>query len=243
MTKTELLSHLRSLYAGLEPLTRRPAGEGSCLHVPEVRAALDQILQRLGCTDHRLPSLPAEEIDTLLADLRRLGYTPTVTQVSRVLIGSASVVDAEVRALPAFRRYRGVYPRKTLALALRPWFKPSSQQPVLEDTHAPWEGEDFFESGHFDKLEAEKAGQLRREVAELGLQRATEKLPAYMQRARQRLPRSFEPWRREERALLVEAMCYTNDSDRLATIFGRSASAIRREGKRLIWNSRQKAVA
>jgi hypothetical protein len=62
-----------------------------------------------------------------------------------------------------------------------------------------------------------------------------------MARARQRLPRAFEPWSREERALLIEAMCYTNDSERLAPLFGRSAASLRDMGKKLIWNSRRES--
>ena len=78
-----------------------------------------------------------------------------------------------------------------------------------------------------------------REVEALGLRKPTDRLPAYMAKARTHLPRSFEPWTREERALLIEAMCYTNDSDKLASIFGRSAAAVREEGKRLIWDSQR----
>ena len=105
-----------------------------------------------------------------------------------------------------------------------------------------WRTVDFFDAGDFDKLSDSKATELYREVEQLGLRKVTENLPDYMARARTHVPRAFEPWTREEKALLIEAMCYTNDCEKLAGIFGRSKSAIRQEGKRLIWNSQQRVA-
>ncbi|THH39645.1 hypothetical protein [Neolewinella litorea] len=243
MTRTELTSYLHALYSGFDPATNRPAGRGSCLADPDVHRGLGHLLRGLADRDTAATAITQPEIDSLTSDLRAMGYEPTATQVAKILIGSASIIDPRLRCLPAFRKYRGVFPRRAIVAALRPYLENSH----VEDTFAEpapddWEREEFFDTGHFDKLSNEKAEELREEIGQLGLKKATEKLPAYMQRARQRLPRSFEPWTREERGLLIEAMCYTNDSERLAGLFGRSASAIRREGKRLIWQSRQKAA-
>jgi hypothetical protein len=61
--------------------------------------------------------------------------------------------------------------------------------------------------------------------------------------ARQTYPRSFEPWVREEQALLIEAMCYTNNVEKLAAMFGRSIKSIEATGQKLIWDSQQQALS
>ncbi|NJB86047.1 hypothetical protein GGR26_001815 [Lewinella marina] len=245
MNRTELTTHLHALYSGVDPGTNLPAPNGSCLYDPDVRRALGHMLRSLADRESATSVITPAEVASLRDDLRDLGYEPTVAQLSKVLIGSASIVDPRIRCLPAFRKYRGVFPRRAIVAALQ---EQAEAEPVRATElraagESGWEEEDFFDTDPFDKLEAGKAEELGAEVAALGLRKATEKLPAYIQRARQRLPRAFEPWMGEERALLIEAMCYTNDAERLAILFGRSASAVRREGKRLIWKSRQKAVA
>ncbi|MEL7159935.1 MAG: hypothetical protein AAFN92_04195, partial [Bacteroidota bacterium] len=104
----------------------------------------------------------------------------------------------------------------------------------------PWREVPFFREATFDKLDDDKAAELSRAVTALGLRKTTDRLPEYMARARKHLPRAFEPWTREEQALLIEAMCYTNDADKLAGIFGRSAGSLTKMGQRLIYDSQQR---
>ncbi len=105
-----------------------------------------------------------------------------------------------------------------------------------------WQQEPFFTEAAYDQLEETHLADWKSQVEALGLRRSTERLPSYLQGARTNFPRSFEPWCGEERAILLEALCYTNRVDRLVAVFGRSAAALEREGKKLIYKSRQKSA-
>ena len=84
--------------------------------------------------------------------------------------------------------------------------------------------------------------ELKEKVAALGLKRAPHQLPQFMAKARVNYPRAFEPWTKEERALLTEAMCFTNEIEQLVALFGRSERSIINEGKRLIYASRKRQL-
>jgi hypothetical protein len=252
----ELLDLMRTLRCGHHPLSGRPVAAPSCLLTPSVQQNLDRFIADVSAsapaplpqsprdrpTTSDRPELP--EITGLRDDLRRLGYRPQLKQLVRVFLGSRSIADPELRGLPAYRRYRGLLTRKEMTELLLPHreiIEGSQANPKRTKRDKPYAEVDFFRSTPFDKLSAAKAEEIGGEVERLGMRKATEKLPAYMARARQRLPRAFEPWSREERALLIEAMCYTNDSERLAPLFGRSAASLRDMGKKLIWNSRRES--
>lgn len=210
-----------------------------------ILTAIDGLIDAVVCREPPT-KITEREVSTLCASLRELGYGPTTTQLVKVLRGSRSIADDRLRGLPEYRRYRGVMTAAELATALRPFeqlITGNTLKAKLKTTAKaakPWRDIDFFTTEAFDKLTEGKAADLFREVQALGVRKPTDRLPAYMARARRNLPRSFEPWTRAERALLIEAMCYTNDGGKLASIFGRSDSAVREEGKRLIWDSKQK---
>lgn len=194
-------------------------------------------------------TLPDHLIRETCTELRSLGYTPTVMQLIKVFIGSRSIVDRHLKALTGYKRYRGVITRTALKQQLVEFSRrqpemlpiPSGSSPKTKvAADKPWKGVDFFRTEAFDKLEDTKEKELRRAVTNLGLRKANDRLPAYMVAARQKYPRSYEPWTRDEQALLIEAMCYTNQLARLAVVFGRSASSIESAGQRLIWDSMQK---
>ena len=241
MTRTELTQLFRDLHRGVDPFRGESNPADCCLKQPHVRQVLNAALEQLAAGDSARELITTEEIRTLKRDLRALGYPATVSQVARVLTGSRTLADPRLRGLPAYRRYRGVLSRRAIVAAL----EAENATPAVADPDHQFpedaipEAVDFFTTATFDHLTDEKAKELGAEVTGLGLVKATDRLPEYMQRARRRYPRSFEPWSREERALLIEAMCYTNDADRLAAIFGRSASSVRREGQILIRNSRE----
>ncbi len=243
MNTTDFLSLLRQLREGVNPLTGEAGTPGSCLDDPDIQEKLDLLERRLVRRQSE-SFLDEAEITALGTDLRALGYEPTAEQLANVFIGSRRIVDPRLRGLPAYRRYRGVLTRRVIRERLRDdehlivGVAASTPKPRSKKER-PWRALDFFTSGAFDKLTEAKATELYREVTALGLRKPTDRLPAYMAKARTHLPRSFEPWTRAERALLIEAMCYTNDSEKLASVFGRSPAAVREEGKRLIWDSQQ----
>ena len=248
MTLADLTTLLETLEQDTNPLTGEVAAAGSCLRRPDVRQDIRSLLHRLRDRQTAATTITETEIAEVCAELRALDYSPTVAQVARVLTGSRSIADPRLRGLKGYRRYRGVFTRRVLTDLLKQYREliegvkttPAPKAPRVADK--PWRQVDFFDTDAFDKLTDDKATELYREVEALGLRKSTDRLPDYMARAREHLPRAFEPWTREERALLIEAMCYTNDSEKLASIFGRSKSAVRQEGKRLIWNSQQQAA-
>ena len=248
MQRDVFLSILHRLRENRHPSSGERLGRDSCLADPALQAELIRFADRVERGRTRL--LEREEIELLVQELRELEYNPTGEQVARVLTGSRSIADPRLRALTGYKRYRGVITQRSIIRHLQRWPRlfevpaiTEGREPEILEPESTYREIDFFEGSIFDKLDAAKAGELAAEVVALGLRKTTERLPAYMQRARQRLPRAFEPWTRAEKALLIEAMCYTNDAERLAELFGRSADSLRRQGQRLIHDSRSKSAA
>lgn len=215
-----------------------------------VRTSLSQL--RLALAAHVVGKdravLSDEDLRSICQQILAAGFDRlTPTQIVHVCRGSKRVVDPELHALPFFGRYRHEFSRTELAERVKTFAKanPSAlikAKPNVAEADA-WKQEPFFDQASFDQLDEEKFQALSAEVAALGLRRSGEKLPAFIAKIRSRYARSFEPWTKAERALLLEAMCYTNRADRLAELLGRSADAVVREGKQLIYNSRKQHAA
>lgn len=192
----------------------------------------------------------AADLRRAAAELRSLGYHPTTPQVGKLLRGGRSIADPSLRGLESYALYRGMIGKREMARAVEIFARgnPEVIQPTNADATAlptkpakrdePWRDVTFFAEARFDVLDEDKAAELATSVGNLGLRKVTDKLPEYMAKARVRYPRCYEPWTREERGILVEAMCYTNDADKLAPLFGRSAGSLRSAGQRLIYESR-----
>lgn len=249
MTTDELLNLLQALRKGVNPLTGEVAARGSCLTDTGVQSGIGQLISHLHTTKGNPAAaelISAKEVTQLCGLLRDMDYRPTLAQLAKIFLGSRSIADPRLRGLPEYRRYRGVFTRSAVHDLLRPHEhliaggSTKAEQRVRPKQDKPWLEVDFFTTDSFDKLSEDKATELYREVEALGLRKSNDRLPEYMVRARKNVPRAFEPWTREERALLIEAMCYTNDSEKLASVFGRSKSSIQREGQRLIWESQEK---
>lgn len=241
------LTYLAALEANLHPETGAALPAASpFVKDASVRSSLSEL--RLALSAHRPLAeegrLNDQTLRSICAEMLAAGFDRlTPTQIVHVCRGSKRVVAPELLALPCFGRYRHEYARtelmglvKAFAKAHPDALEKSASKP---DTTEAWKQEPFFDEDAFDQLDETKFKQLSAEVAELGLRRSGQKLPAFIAKIRERYPRSFEPWTRAERALLLEAMCYTNQSERLATLFGRSIDAVEREGKQLIHHSRQ----
>lgn len=263
MTVHQLNLLLDALCRNTDPRTGLTYTDRSCLRDPAIRKGLRHLKEILADNGVDNSGPPDRLIREVCHQLRQLGYEPTVEQLSKLLRGSRTVVDGRLRALPHFGHYRGVYTRgeikevladfssryplvlggrKSAGKAKRPAPEPAvvvGTPSLPSEAEEDWQAVDFFAGAPFNRLSAELTADLIARVAALGLRKPTERLPAYMMRARVRLPRAFEPWTKDERALLIEAMCYTNDAEKLAELFGRSPAAMSREGKRLIWKNRK----
>ena len=219
MTIAALLTLLRALRDETDPLTGEPVRPDSALADHETKRGIARLIQDITDRDTPVPTITVAEITALRDALCELDYQPTVEQLDKVFRGSRSIADPRLRGLPAYRRYRSVLTRKQVREMLVPHTAliTGTEVTAAPKTRAaaakPWRDIDFFTTDAFDKLTDDKATELYREVQALGLQKPTDRLPAYMARARKNIPRSFEPWTREERALLIEAMCYTNHSE------------------------------
>lgn len=248
MTINSLLDILDALRNGVDPRTGESFRKSeSCLGEPEVRRSLNRFIQTLA-----VPSDPfAVDIsDKLILDtctsLRELGYAPCVSQLAKIFIGSRSIADHSLKGLVAYNKYRGVFTRDLIHTHLMgfhrrfPEVLPELPQGNKRTADQPWKEIDFFRATAFDKLDEAKADELKKAVLALGLRKEGDRLPAYMHTARETYPRSFEPWVRDEQALLIEAMCYSNDLECLAGIFGRSARSLENMGQRLIFESKRK---
>ena len=255
MTAQDFIDLLDCLDKGIHPLTARPFDVGTSFlkrprveqHIGELRAALTAPAEEAT----EIPLVTDATLAKAVEELRALDYVPTVEQLCKVLRGSRTIADPGLRGLETYALLRGATGKRELKVAvtrfadrhaeLFPGRTPkSTKTKSVGKATEPWREVDFFTTAGFDALTEEKATELANGVGALGLARTAESLPEYMARTRAKYPRSYEPWAREEQALLVEAMCYTNDAKRLGEIFGRSASSVTSQGKRLIWNSRQR---
>ncbi|MEM9260492.1 MAG: hypothetical protein AAGA62_12655 [Bacteroidota bacterium] len=248
MTSQSLLEILDALRNGIDPRTGELYNQrDTCLDDPVVHKGIMRLRKHL-LAPVSLPTvnIPDTEIETACRNLRTLGYDPSVMQLAKIFIGSRSIVDRNLRGLVAYNRYRGIYTRQRIYKHL---FNFHERRPDILREHPranertvdePWRVIPFFDTEHFDKLDDKKAIEIHRAVLALGLRKTTETLPDYMANARSNTPRAYEPWTREEQALLIEAMCYTNDEGKLAEVFGRTANAITKMGKRLIYESQQR---
>ena len=244
MTTERLLTLTQALRQNTDPETGELFGADSRLLEPEVRRALERLHRVTEADARNRIHIPDGEIRRAAAAVRALGYSPTYRQLSRLFYGSRTTVDDQLRALPFFKRYRGVYSRKILEDHLKDFYRrfPDELGKAVPRGQRPWEEVTFFREAAFDQLSEEKAAELAAEVGALPQRKADDAIPPFMRYAREGHPRAFEPWERPERALLVEAMCYTNQLERLSAIFRRSPASLRQEGQRLIWESRQRAA-
>ncbi|MEM6771279.1 MAG: hypothetical protein AAF597_11915 [Bacteroidota bacterium] len=247
MTTDNFIELLESVRNGVDPRNGITFSKrDSFLKDAAISRALNRLIRTLIVEPEVIEvDIPDAVITEACQELRALGYQPSVMQLAKVFIGSRSIVDRNLKALTSYNRYRGIYKRQLIHAHLMAFYrrKPTILQEFpdreVKTVHEPWKEVDFFRTEVFDKLEDAKETELRQAVAALGLRKDESKLPAYMAEARTRYPRSFEPWVREEQSLLIEAMCYTNQAERLAAIFGRSANSIERTGQRLIWESQE----
>jgi hypothetical protein len=245
------LNYLTALEANLHPETGIALPATSPFAKDDaVRTSLSQL--RLALAAHAAAKdravLSDEALLSICREILATGFDRlTPTQIIHICRGSKRVVNPELHALPFFGRYRHEFSRTELAECVKTFAKahPSALKKTEPDTAEAdaWKQETFFDQATFDQLDEEKFKALADEVAALGLRRSGEKLPDFIAKIRNRYARSFEPWTKAERALLLEAMCYTNRADRLAELLGRSTDAVVREGKQLIYNSRKQHAA
>ncbi len=247
MTTDSLLHILSALNQNADPITGEAYGYESRLVEPEVHSALARLIRVVEKDARNQIDISDEEIREAIGQVAQLGYTPTCGQLAKLFYGSRTTVDDGLRGLPFFRRYRGTYSKRLLEDHFK-YFRRRFPEELGERPRQRkagrkvWSEIDYFRTDPFDKLSEEKAYELRQAIHALGFSKDTDRLPAYMQQARCKNPRAYEPWDRIERALLIEAMCYTNSLERLSAVFGRSARSLEEEGQRLIWSNKQRAA-
>lgn len=255
MTPASLFEIVSALRNRTDPRTgQHYSSDTTCLTQPAVRRALNQLARSLVIAQGpevaaREINIPAAEVESACAALRELGYQPVAGQLARVFTGSRSIADARLRGLAAFGRYQGVYSRRLVTEYLQAFARHRPEVLDLEPRErperpkTPYESVDFFRTAPFNHLTPEQEADFRRGVAELGMKKTSEFLPDYMARVRADYPRAYEPWTDAERALLVEAMCYTNELGRLATLFDRTTRSLELAGQKLIYDSQEKRRA
>lgn len=248
MTTASVLEILDALRCSVDPRTGEAFRKSdNCLGDPTVRRALHRLITTVATpAEAEDADIPDTVIKKTCTGLRELGYEPCVVQLVKVFIGSRSIADRSLKGLRAYNLYRGKYTRPVIHAHLmnfhRRFPKVLAEFPVPRKptVHEPWREIDFFQTEVFDKLDEPKHDELKAAVRALGLRKQDDRLPAYMAAARANFPRAYEPWVRDEQALLIEAMCYTNDLIRLAPLFGRTVKSIEGMGQRLIFESKER---
>lgn len=242
MQAKELITLMDALSNLLDPVTGKSFPANSCLKAPSIKQAINEV------------KIAAQQIERPISDvavlatcqkLRELSFTPTAPQLVKVYLGSKTVVAPDLRGLPEYGSLKGLISKRAAlswlkAFAARHPNQIRANNPTFKRIqHQPWQTVPYFKETPFNQLSPDLINNFRQNIAALGLQKATQQLPSSMARTRQQLPRAFEPWTKEEKAILVEVMCYTNQIALIAPIFGRSTRAILSEGKKLIYLSAQ----
>lgn len=248
MTANSLLDLLDALRSSVDPRTGEAFNRAeSCLSDPDIRRALNRLIATVAAPPEAPDvDIPDSVIQSACTGLRELGYEPCVVQLVKVFIGSRSIADPSLKGLRAYNLYRGKYTREVIHSHLMAFHRRFPdvlpEFPVVNKAtvHEPWREIDFFQTDTFDKLDDAKYDELKAAIRALGFRKEDGRLPAYMATARANYPRAYEPWVRDEQALLIEAMCYTNDLERLAPLFGRTTNSVEGMGQRLIYESREK---
>lgn len=251
MTAQSVLEILEALRSCVDPRTGEAyRKQDSCLGDPAVRRALNNLIKNVVVPPEPVEiEIPDAIIESTCTGLRELGYAPCVAQLAKVFIGSRSIADRSIKGLRGYNQYRGIYTRDLIHTHLigysrrHPEVLPEFPTVNKRTADEPWREIDFFRTDPFHKLEEDKYDELKCAVQAFGLRKQDNRLPEYMARARATYPRAFEPWVRDEQALLIEAMCYTNDLARLAALFARSEASVEKMGQRLIFDSKEKQRA
>lgn len=217
---------LRQTYDELVSMGYQPTAEQLVRVLRASRSIGDRGLRAVGAYGQYRDQFSKAYLRSVVASFatrhpRLFGGEPPVTDIARssthpAPAPSPKLTGSEEPATPAGKR----------------------RKPVAE--RAPYLNLPFFRENNFDNLSDDKAAELAAEVKKLGYTKPTEKLPAFMGRARRNYPRAYEPWSRAEQALLIEAMCYTNDAEKIAKLFGRTAKSVTATGLKLIWDSQQR---
>ncbi|NJC28104.1 hypothetical protein [Neolewinella antarctica] len=255
MNAQHLIDLIDRLTTGIDPTTNRPFDlESSIVRQPNVSEALAQFKGVVLGVSTNQEGIPDSVLTETHFELTQLGYRPTVEQIVKVLRGSRLIADPTLRAVSAYGAYRSKFSKRFIEQSVKAF---AARQPTLfsglvtvpakrsaKRKKTPAHSEiPFFREQDFDKLSDEKGEELMAEVTTLGLAKPTDKLPEYMAKARVNYPRAYEPWSRAEQALLIEAMCYTNDAQKIGLLFGRTKNSITGMGQKLIYESQQKKAA
>lgn len=105
-----------------------------------------------------------------------------------------------------------------------------------KEKNEPWRVVDFFKKERFNTLSEEAINNLKQQINQLGIVKK-ENLSDYIRRARLNYPRSHEAWSDREKALLWEALKFTNDLELLSKCFQRGMGAIESCGQHLIYEN------
>lgn len=250
------LHFLDALYHNIDPETGEQLPIDSVFKQGQVRQSLDKFRTTLLFASKSQSKVDISDVvlSELSQELESKGYEVTPMQLLHICRGSRRVVSPDLKSLVVFGRYRNLYSKAALEQRIAVFWQQNmlnldqdaevivKAKQKRRSEQPEWKQEPFFEEVAFDQLETAKSLSLQKEVWELGLQKEVEKLPAYQLRARQKFPRAYEPWTKAEKSLLLESMCYTNQLNKLAVIFGRGEGAVKQMGQRLIWESRQQSA-
>ncbi len=113
----------------------------------------------------------------------------------------------------------------------------SNHPELVEPRLRPWDDEPVALDPLFNRLSERAVVQLRSLIAALPHSKARGGA-GYIQAARERYPRAFQPWSAEEIRLLERAVSHTNDLQFLSHSFGRTQASLLEQIKRIRYRQR-----
>ncbi|MEL6140608.1 MAG: hypothetical protein AAFU67_03225, partial [Bacteroidota bacterium] len=160
MKAQELLRIIDALQHEIHPFTGELYTDPSCvLKEKLVKQAFTSIRQTImHTTKIERTQLDTEAVLKLCKKLRSLGYEPTAPQLVKIYLGSRTVIDADLRSLPAYGSYKGFYTRKGLLALVQsvarrhPEELQENNQLSIKSRQQPWQKEPFFEEKSFNNL-------------------------------------------------------------------------------------------
>lgn len=186
-------------------------------------------------------SIPEKEINEITQLFVQLGVAPRYRLYASFFLTSSAFKGEAITSHHLYGKYMGIYSKIELLDYFQHYFNKPEHLQLIEKVKntpvpEPWEDIRFFKEKIFNNFSEKDILSLQKAVQKLAIYK-TKNLPEQLIIAREKYPRSCEPWSHIEKQLLLYVLKYTNDLKLLAECFQREEEAIQSYGKRLLFEN------
>ena len=197
-----------------------------------IKFAIDNLKKK----ESYIVEIDQDEINTIFIFLKNISINPTYSRITKFLLGSNKLVEAEITSHVLFGKYKNKYKRGELTdyvVSILKQNKVEIRKSNIKKV-APWSNINFFQEKKYNRLSENAIDQLIGKIEKIELVHK-ESLTKSIIEYRKINPRYREPWSQEEIRLLEIALKYTNDLEILSKYFGRTCNSIEFQGQQIIY--------